>query len=287
MHGLPAFHRQPISPKPQRLAMPKGAWRPERRLLCKTTPPRGHTAKRSKMARALCVDNGTVPKARRAFAIFVAERGTARRGDTREAHAGELKRLGKLWKQLPDTEKAPYKDRSVAEFAAQRAALLRHGTLPRVPRASENAQQPSKEVPSTGLVSIGPYTVAKHAASSSPATILGQGSYGKVLAATCQFGRRCAVKYFSGRDANIEASQEIAHYQLFASLKPAERSWYPLLLDSKANGLPWPWMALSLGSPSLDDCLRSSGPLPTSSAIVFGAQLQRALRVLHSCCIST
>lgn len=229
------------------------------------------------------MQSGLAPKARRAFAIFVAERGTAKKGDPKEAHSVELKRLGKLWKQLPDEEKATYKERSSAEFAAQRAALVRHGTLPRMPKSPKKAGSSEKAGDSQEVVAIGPYKVAKQdVCSRNP--VLGQGSYGKVLAATCPHGRRCAVKFFSGRDAKEELARELGYYQSMSKLEPAERSWYPLLLDNQVNALPWPWMALSLGSPSLDRCLRDSGPLPTSAALVLGAQLQRALQVLHRQC---
>lgn len=79
--------------------MPKCVW-PATRLFCKTRPPTSSRARQpGKSARAICVQSGLAPKARRAFAIFVAERGTAKKGDPKEAHSVELKRLGKLWKQ--------------------------------------------------------------------------------------------------------------------------------------------------------------------------------------------
>ena len=100
------------------------------------------------------MQSGLAPKARRAFAIFVAERGTAKKGDPKEAHSVELKRLGKLWKQLPDEEKATYKERSSAEFAAQRAALVRHGRLPRMPKSPKKAGSSEKAGDSQEVVAI-------------------------------------------------------------------------------------------------------------------------------------
>ena len=68
-----------------------------------------------------------VPKARKAFAIFLKERSCVKPGACKFEFAAAMKRLGQVWSSLLDAEKAPYQDQSKAEFLARRAALLQIG----------------------------------------------------------------------------------------------------------------------------------------------------------------
>ena len=68
-----------------------------------------------------------VPKARKAFALFLKERSCVKPGASKLEFAAEMKRRGKVWSSLADAEKAPYQDQSNAEFLARRTALLQMG----------------------------------------------------------------------------------------------------------------------------------------------------------------
>ena len=112
-------------------------------------------------------------------------------------------------------------------------------------------------------------------------TILGEGTYGKVLSGRCLYGSPCALKVFSGLHARVECEQEVQSYQLLdGKLNVKERRFFPMLLDADHCGEPWPWMALTLGGPSLANRLGSELLSPDMVRIVAN-QLQSALRIIH------
>ena len=94
--------------------------------------------------------------------------------------------------------KTPYQDQSKVEFLARRAALLQMGIPLRNIIAKQKEIQPqlSDPEPAAGaMVKLGgQYEVD---------TVLGEGTYGKVLAGRCWYGSPCALKIFNGVHARV------------------------------------------------------------------------------------
>ena len=102
-----------------------------------------------------------------------------------------------------------------------------------------------------------------------------------MLSGKCLYGSPCALKVFSGLHARVECEQEVQSYQLLdGKLNVKERWFFPMLLDADHCGEPWPWMALTLGGPSLANRL-GSGKLSPDMVSIVANQLQSALRILH------
>ena len=76
------------------------------------------------------------------------------------------------------------------------------------------------------------------------------------------------------------ASKRFRATSLDGKLNVKERRFFPVLLDADHCGEPWPWMALTLGGPSLANRL-GSGKLSPDMVSVVANQLQSALRILH------
>ena len=252
---------------------------PTRRLWKKTKVPEKSRRKRPVQVSKVEQAGLVVPKARKAFALFLKEKSCVKPGASKLEFAAEMKRLGKVWSSLKDAEKAPYQDRSNAEFLARRTALLQMG-VPLRPITGTAAEQKESQPqlhdpePAAGaMVKLGvQYEIN---------TILGEGTYGKVFAGKCQYGSPCALKVFSGLHARVECQQEVQSYRLLdEKLNVKERRFFPMLLDANHCGEPWPWMALALGGPSLATRL-GSGKLSPDMVSIVANQLQSALRILH------
>jgi len=93
----------------------------------KTKVPEKSQRKRSGPVSKVAQAGLVIPKARRAFALFLKERSCVKPGASKLEFAAEMKKLGKIWSSLGDAEKAPYQDQSNAEFLARRTALLQMG----------------------------------------------------------------------------------------------------------------------------------------------------------------
>ena len=257
------------------------------RLRCKTkvpiTQPKRNQPKRQSK-RAAAVKAGTVPKARKAFALFVMNKAENKAGAPKATFQTEMKRLGQAWAALPANEKAEYHAKSAAEFEAQRAALLSLGIVTRGPRMlptkDPTEDRPAADAAKVRTVALGPYKVNMEHKDDVP--VLGSGSYGKVFLATGSNGRNCAVKVFGGYRAHVEASFEIGIYEKkLEKLAHSQRHWSPSLCQSDKKGQPWPYLAMSFGGKSLLEHLRMNGPLKSQLAHSLAVQLQTALQVLH------
>ena len=112
-------------------------------------------------------------------------------------------------------------------------------------------------------------------------TVLGGGSYGKVLASMCPDGRMAAIKLFRKRDALDDARQEVAMHQKLMEL-PSGQRWFAEMLHHDMHGEPFPWIAFSHEGANLGDVLMAHGPLAEDVVEPFALQLASALEALHS-----
>ena len=122
--------------------------------------------------RARAVQGGLIPKARKAFALFVQERNSVRKGAAKDEFAAEMKQMGEIWRAMAPEEKEPSEKRSLQEFKAQHAAMMRLGFHARqeLPASHVQSQMPwDQEQPlladgfsnpsQTTKLQIGPHTV--------------------------------------------------------------------------------------------------------------------------------
>ena len=265
---------------------------------------RSHTT-----ARASAVRGGLIPKARKAFALFVQERSSARKGAAKAEFAEDMKQMGRMWRTMAPEEKEPFEKRSLQEFKAQHAAMMHHGLHVRqkLPSCERPLVDGSSAPSQTTKLQIGPYTVLwiyvgiSHVAvlfeiapsfpfsetqiicaKVTDATVLGGGSYGKVLASMCPDGRMAAIKLFRKRDALDDARQEVSMHQKLSQLPASSQRWFAEMLHHDMHGEPFPWIAFSHEGASLCDVLRVHGPLVQGLVKPFALQLASALEALRS-----
>ena len=103
---------------------------------------------------------------------------------------------------------------------------------------------------------IGPYAIAIPEQTGNE-SVLGGGSYGKVLSAFCN-GRACALKVSRSRHAEEEAAHEVRQYKMLEKLPASYQQWFPELLSSDVAAVPWPGMSTSLCGTSLADWIESA-----------------------------
>jgi hypothetical protein len=218
--------------------------------------------------RALAIEQHLVPKARKAFALFLMENPRVKKGALKKEHIEDMKRVAKLWKGLPEAAKATYNEKSAQEFQAQRAALMRLGLDPR-PQAGKATckaaglplQTLEEEVKNVKKFTVGPYTMTDKEG----IPLLGSGSYGKVFSAYTSMGRSCAIKVYRSRDAKSEAAYEATIYKNLDNLQPSHRNWFPQMLAFDAGGQPWPWLSLACAGVSLASWLGANGAMTSES----------------------
>ena len=247
--------------------------------------------KRSK--RAVHVQEGLAPKARRPFALFVQESNAVPKGSSKEAFALEMRRLGKLWKNLPQNEKKKYQELCSEEFATQRTTLKANGICVRkrqckaLLRIDAKKFQPSQ--PSAASAQVGPTMFGSKfkpiADPNNPqlCTVLGEGSYGCVLlcrGAHC--GRRFAVKVYKGKTALEEIQWEATLLmQLREQAQGSLEDWFPSVCASHPEAKPFPFMAMVYWGCSLQSFLQRAGPQNSGTLEEISLQLKAALRQLH------
>ena len=266
------------------------AAKPRLRLRCKTSitqkaapRPAGKT-RRSPTMRALAIKQYLVPKARKAFALFLMENTQVKKGALKKEHVEDMKRVAKLWKNFPEAAKATYNEKSAQEFQAQRDALMRLGLDPR-PQAGKATckaaglplQTLEEEVKNVKKFTVGPYTVADKEG----IPLLGSGSYGKVFSAYTSMGRSCAIKVYRSRDAKSEAAYEATIYKNLDNLQPSHRNWFPQMLAFDAGGQPWPWLSLACAGVSLASWLGANGAMTSELIQPLVRQLPAAIQTLH------
>ena len=281
---------------------------PAKRLRCKTSlkPPAGPRSTVQKIKsksegprsavhgprskpqtdRSRAVHQGLIPKARKAFALFLQENSKVDKGSSKEAFAQDMKKIGQLWAALPDDQKRVYQERSLQEMAAQHAAMMRLGLHVRHPSHASQAPGPRSTVHGPNPegadsrpknFKIGPYTVVENVGH-----VLGGGSYGKVFCATGEDGRTAAIKLFRQRDGMDDAKHEADVYRRISELASTHQRWFPQMLNANVHGAPFPWVAISFEGHSLQCWLGSNGPVPPGSIRPLALQLEVAIHTLHS-----
>ena len=259
-----------------------------RRVRGKQPPPAAKaTARRRgrKTVRAAVIRDGGAPKARKAFALFVKDYSRAEKGQPRSVFAAEMQRLGKQWRSLPQEEKKKYELLSRREFAEQQAALKMHGAY-QAPRRSAKQQAARDQAEGASRMTkplkankLGTYQLTP---TSSGTSTLGAGSYGKVMYAQGEDGRRFALKVFSKSDGEEDLRQEASRYEhLQKTLQLEDQCWFPTLADSFPDAEPMPWFVLTFGGVSLAEVLQRRGAQPTAETWSMATQLRSALRALH------
>ena len=241
---------------------------------------KGRSAKPGQSARRTAVKQNLIPKARKAFALFLCENTKVKTGSSKSDYQADMRRVAALWKQLDEEQKAPFHKKSSEEFQAQRDAMCRLGfDVRRQQVKSDNPSEPKVDHPNAlpmarGKFLIGSYTVEEDQ--------LGSGSYGKVFSSRCPNGRSCAIKVYRSRQARREARFELAAYEKLGRLAMPHCQWFPIVLDFDTSGQPWPWLALSYTGVSLAARLNAGGPMPQDLVGLLLLQLEAAICVLHN-----
>lgn len=141
---------------------------PRKRIRCKTSSrllaspkPAVSKTKSQPSSRVKAVHEGLIPKARKAFALYLMEHTAVHKGAPKEAFLADMKKVGRMWAVLPDEQKNVYKVRSQQEFQAQQDAMMRVGlhvrqklrcsAEPNAAQAGCRGQQPTRLVRSQSL----------------------------------------------------------------------------------------------------------------------------------------
>ena len=232
-------------------------------------------------ARRVAVSDGIAPKARNAFALFMKGQNKVKKGASKEEFQHEMRRIGRAWRALSQSEKNKYKETSRSEFVAQRDALKMHGVpirqVPRERGLSQLSKQPMEE-PDQVPLRFGQIQVLE--ADTHP---LGEGSYGTVLKGQMPSGRICALKIFKGSRASISLKQEVLIFeQIKNKLHEQMRQAFPSLLEVQCKPRPFPYLALEFAGASVSHVLNRSGAFTGSTMHCLATQLREALKALHS-----
>ena len=168
--------------------------------------------KRKATLRRQAMKDGSLPPARKPFALFVKAIVCGMEKDGRSEWQLEMKRLGTMWHMLPLDQKQHYFDQSEAEFSKQHAVMTQMGLPLRKSKKGIKPQPATKDMrpepsPAEDIVMIGSYTVTR-ASGLGDCRVLGEGSYGSVFLRMDQFQRKCAVKIFKKKNALSELSHE-------------------------------------------------------------------------------
>lgn len=218
----------------------------KRRLRCKTpdaTAAKVHkrAAKKPAAARTVlraAVKGGVVPKARRAYTLFMkhqyaveAENAPSVVAETaQDRHTRLLRKVSEAWKALPLAETEKWIQTSRGEATEQRAAVARLGLRVRWNARVQGVRPgglacPSPPVeqglacPSQALVSYTAATATYEVdASAKP---LGAGSYGKVFwARQRETGQLFALKQYRGQGASPDMMAELSVYAALREVSP-------------------------------------------------------------------
>ena len=150
--------------------------------------------KRRTTARGQALRDGSLPPARRLFALFVKANVREQRQGGRSDWRLEMKRLGAMWKMLPIDRKQRYIEQSEEEFSQQHAVMKQLG-LPLRKSQKRTQRQPANDVlpqpvPAEDPVMIGSYKVAL-TSGLGDCHVLGEGAYGSVTLCLEQFEMCC------------------------------------------------------------------------------------------------
>ena len=278
-------------------------------------------ARRTRSELAVAIQAGKVPKARRAFALFVADRAaaaisssgsTARPKRTRETSRQLMQTLAQEWLHLAEADRRQWQERSAAEFAAQRTAALAHGIRVRIDRRPAAARlscdgsnpgstrtqallPPGPACGSTGPVG-GSCSTAPGVANSSPnpqihfgpdavEAELGSGTFGKVGRGTRgPPGRRVALKVFD-TDMSQDLLRELSMYNLVHGSFPSGSPGPRFIVDILGHCLhgPFPWMCMQMRGRSLRDFIKEKVSFSLEEIGAIVRQLVLGLEALHGC----
>ena len=223
-----------------------------------------------KNVRARAVRSGKIPPARQAFPLFCKD-GWQATGSDRASFAAEMKRLGALWRTLPETEKLKYRNVSHVEWSKQ-AQVMRQLGIPRrcgSKRAqalveAREEQRSSTQAPSA--TQIGPFEVER---------LLGSGTYGTVYMAHSTSGQALAVKVF--KHGCPAMKRELTQHEGLTAMSSQMRRLFADIVESDVGGVPLPWIAFEYGGITVQEVM----PLSSKDVWVIARQLQSALRCLH------
>ena len=245
--------------------------------------------KRKATSRRVAVSEETVPKARNAFALFMKQHNTAKKGASKQEFQHEMQRIAKACAKLTQSEKNIYKEKSRSEFIAQRDAMKSHGLPTRrmqnetVPKQQSQLSQLSQlstqpvEDQDQALLRFGKITVMQGELP------VGEGSYGTVLKGLMPYGRFCALKIFMGSKAMISLKQEVLIFnQIKDKLQEGMRQLFPSLLEVECKPQPFPYLALEFAGSSVSQVLIQNGAFTGSAMQRLATQLRSALQALHS-----
>jgi hypothetical protein len=225
-------------------------------------------------ALAIAVKSGTVPRARKPFALFTKHVWQSLQGGTPRTR---MREAGAVWRGLPNIEKQEWAARAKQEYDSQRSAAMVIGVRARKEAGrgvARRRKQPDEVLPEdAGAGQV--LAVDSYQCHGGP---LGQGTFGLVFRATHQVTGRCvALKLFKNADA-AEATREISMHQRIEACGAARRLFSDLLEWSTSG--PVPWMAIALAGSSLSQHIRN-GTLSCPAVEAIAAQMVLALGCLH------
>lgn len=155
---------------------------------------------KKKTERILAVQTGRAPKACKPFALYMKATYQLAKGASKAEHNEEMKRLGRMWRTLPEAVKSKYVEESRTSFSAQREALRVSGINFRLQQDKPNDQvreepleQQGASAGPAGYVQVGNYRCTTENGS---CLYLGEGTYGAVLLSQTDAGRKCVLKVF-------------------------------------------------------------------------------------------
>ena len=236
--------------------------------------------------RKAALKEAVVPKARRPFALYLAANSKAKRGDSKEVHVAEMRRVAADWRAATASVRDKYFKQSEQETCQQHAALASVGIAVRQQGkrrpvvAPPSPSPPSSFSPSRSSTSPSPAFLGHYDIDSVP---LGSGSFGVVRKAFTQHGQPCAIKVFRDRTAHRDCVRETELYDNLESIKNVQdRNLFPRLFDVARDAVPSPYAVFELGGLCMADLLSSCPQTFRGKVWSFASQLRRGLRVLHS-----
>jgi hypothetical protein len=265
---------------------PSGGWRKVKKT--KTTK----RCSKPRSIRAAAVAEGLVPKARRAFPLFLKQKSTAGKGATREQCRNELRRLASLWNNMTPKQKDNFRTKSATEFATQREQMRVSGLHVRAASSNllRSERQPAADEGSlavqSSILNLGQYKVVSQ---KEEAKYLGHGTFGSVLLCRGPDGRLHAAKLFKDipgilESAKADLEHEAAMLRRIHSLtiqSGCTSTFFPTLFVAEPLRKPFPYLMLEYCGMSLATLVRRDGPFNKEKTLQVALQLKAALQWLH------
>ena len=218
-----------------------------------------------------------MPKARRAFALYVASQmGGARRG-TQTERIRLMQESAGAWRALAGETKDAWKALSQEEFKRQRAYGFNMRCGPTqcaggVAPAPAGGVTPAPPAPQA-TTRFGDYEALE-------SVRLGQGSYGLVIPARhVVMGRKVAIKLFF--DGGHEATAESRVYEGLASQIPRSDAFLPVLAGHLQGPVAWLVTPLIAGGSVRQHLKASKRPFAGEALAALAQQVREGLCHLH------